>query len=183
MARRPALAHLLSWGVVADGDLHRIFGALARAQVRYLVVGGVAVVLHGYPRFTADLDLVVELDPANALAAVRALAGLDFRPRAPVSADAFADPDARRIWIEEKGLTMFSMWSPQYPATEVDLFVEEPLPFVDAYRRAVRVDLGRAQITVAAIEDLLRLKRAASRPRDLEDIDELEAILREDRDE
>jgi hypothetical protein len=164
---------------VADGDLHRIFEALGAAEVRYLIVGGVAVVLHGYPRFTADLDLLVELDRPNALAAVRALGGLGYRPRAPVAADAFADPESRRTWIEEKGLTIFSMWSPALPATEVDLFVEEPLPFTDAYRRAVRVDLGGSTISVASIEDLIRLKRVANRPRDVEDIEALEAIMRE----
>ncbi len=168
---------------VADGDLHRIFEALGKARVRYLVVGGVAVVLHGYPRFTADLDLIVELTPDNALAAVRALADLGFQPRAPVDAEAFADPDARRGWIQDKGLTMFSMWSKDFPATEIDLFVEEPVPFEAAYARAVRVDLGPSQIPVAAIEDLLALKRAASRPRDLEDIEALEAILREGADD
>jgi hypothetical protein len=164
---------------VADGDLYRIFEALQTAEVRYLIVGGVAVVLHGYPRFTADLDLVVELDRQNALAAVRALGSLGYRPRAPVPAKAFADPESRRSWIEDKGLTMFSMWSPAMPATEVDLFVEEPLPFGDAYRRAVRVDLGRSIISVAAIEDLIRLKRLANRPRDVEDIEALEAIMQE----
>ena len=166
-------------GTLAGGDLHRIFAALDAARVRYLVVGGVAVVLHGYPRFTADLDLVVELDRENALAAIRALAELGYRPRAPVSADAFADPEARKSWIEDKGLTMFSMWSPTLPATEVDLFVEEPIPFSAAYERAVQVDLGEARITVAAIEDLLTMKQAAGRPRDLEDIEALEGILRE----
>lgn len=160
--------------------MHRIFEALGAAQVRYLVVGGVAVVLHGYPRFTADLDLVVELDRENALAAIRALAGLDYRPRAPVSADDFADPETRRAWIEEKGLTMFSMWSPSYPATEVDLFVEEPLPFEASYERAVCVELGPSKIWVASIEDLMAMKKRAGRPRDLEDVEALEAIRGED---
>ncbi len=168
---------------MADGDLQRIFSALGAARVRYLVVGGVAVVLHGYPRFTADLDLIVELTPDNALAAVRALSSLGFQPRAPVAAETFADPDARRAWIQGKGLTVFSMWSEQFPATEVDLFVEEPVPFEAAYARAVPVDLGHSNIMVAAIEDLLSLKRAASRPRDLEDIEALEAILKEESDD
>lgn len=55
-------------------DFHRIFQALEASGVRYLVVGGVAVVLHGHPRFTADLDLVVSLDPDNALATCHARA-------------------------------------------------------------------------------------------------------------
>jgi len=50
--------------------------------VRYLVVGGLAVVAHGHARFTGDLDLVLDLDPANALRAVETLAALDYRPKA-----------------------------------------------------------------------------------------------------
>lgn len=52
-------------------DLERIFGALEASGARYLVVGGVAVVLHGHPRFTADLELVLALDPANVEAIAR----------------------------------------------------------------------------------------------------------------
>lgn len=76
-------------------DLDLVFQALQAASVRYLVVGGVAVVLHGHPRFTADLDLVVALEPGNARAAVEALAGLGYRPRPPVDGRLFADSAAR----------------------------------------------------------------------------------------
>ncbi len=119
---------------MADGDLHRIFDVLTQAGVRYLVVGGVAVVLHGHPRLTADLDLVVGLEPDNVRAAIRALATLGYRARAPVDPESLADPAARRSWIEEKGMTVFSLFSPAMPASEVDLFVEEPFPFDEATR-------------------------------------------------
>ncbi|HEY6104570.1 MAG TPA: hypothetical protein VIV59_01215, partial [Anaeromyxobacteraceae bacterium] len=76
---------------------------------------GVAVVLHGHLRTTADLDLVVSLVPANVRRALAALGGLGFRPRAPVRADDFADPAARAGWAEEEGMTVFSLWSAQVP--------------------------------------------------------------------
>jgi hypothetical protein len=47
------------------GEIEAVLDALNRAQARYLVVGGVAVVLHGYLRTTADLDLVLHLTPDN----------------------------------------------------------------------------------------------------------------------
>ena len=71
------------------GDVELTLSALDAAQVRYLVVGGVAVVLHGHLRVTAELDLVVQLDEGNVRRALAALAGLDFRPRAPVDAKCF----------------------------------------------------------------------------------------------
>lgn len=161
------------------GDLERIFAALEAARVRYLVVGGVAVVLHGHPRLTADLDLVLALDAENIRAASEALASLGYRPRAPVSLEAFADAEMRRVWIEEKGLTVLSLASPELPLTEIDLFAAEPFPFEPAYLRALRVEIGSTNVTAANLDDLIALKRLAARPKDLADVEALEAIRRE----
>jgi hypothetical protein len=160
-------------------DLERVFAALEAAGARYLVVGGVAVVLHGHPRFTADLDLAVALDDANVEAVLAALGGLGYRPRAPVPLRAFADAAQRADWIRTKGLTVFSLSSPELPATEVDLFVEDPLPFELAWPRRLRADLGGLEVSVASLGDLIEMKRRAGRPQDLEDVRHLEAIARE----
>lgn len=156
--------------------IEQVLAALETGGVRYLVVGGVAVVLHGHLRTTADLDLVVQLDPENARRAVTALSALGFRPRAPVPAEAFADAEARRAWKADKGLTVFSLWSDRLPTVEVDLFVEEPFAFDEAYARAVRVRLDTTTVSVVSVEDLIALKRASGRPVDLADIDALRAI-------
>jgi hypothetical protein len=160
------------------GDLDRIFAALEQSGARYLVVGGVAVVLHGHPRFTADLDLVLALDAENLRRALRALEGLGYRPRAPVPLASFSDRAERERWIEEKGMTVFALWSPELPATEVDLFASEPLPFEAAHRRALRADLGALTVTVANVQDLIAMKRSAGRPQDLADIEALLALER-----
>ena len=161
------------------GSYEVVFAALQRSGVRYLVVGGVAVVLHGHPRFTADLDLVLALDAANVRAALAALAELGYRPRAPVPAEDFADPGKRADWIRNKSMIVFSLASPAHPMTEVDLFVEEPFSFEEAYRRAVWADLGEVRVAVASIADLVDMKRRAGRPQDLEDVSHLEAIARD----
>jgi hypothetical protein len=159
-----------------ESDFDLVFAALAKRNVRYLVVGGVAVVLHGVPRFTADVDIVLALDTANVLAALDALAELAYRPRAPVPLLHFSDASLRRGWIEEKGLTVFGLWSPDHPATEIDLFIEEPFPFDEALARATRVALGGTNVTVASIADLIDMKRRADRPKDREDIERLLAL-------
>ncbi len=160
-------------------DLERIFAALEASGARYLVVGGVAVVLHGHPRFTADLDLALALDPENVESALAALEGLGYRPRAPIALRAFADPEQRADWARTKGLTVFSLWSAGLPGTEIDLFVEDPLPFERAWSRRLRADLGGLTVSVASLGDLIEMKRRAGRPQDLEDVRHLEAIARE----
>ena len=161
---------------MAEGDLQRVLSVLAASEARYLVVGGVAVVLHGYPRFTADLDLVIALDAENVRRIVTALSGLGYRPRAPVRAGELADATKRREWIEDKGMVVFSLWSPELPATEIDIFVEEPFPFDEAYSRATRADLGYATVTVACVDDLVDLKMRVPRAKDLEDVEALKEI-------
>jgi hypothetical protein len=159
--------------------LTEIFRALDEADVRYLVVGGVAVVLHGHPRFTADLDLVLDLAPSNAFAAIRALETLGYRPRAPVPAGDFANEEIRAAWRREKGLTVFSLWSPSHPGTEVDLFVEEPFEFSDAWTRRLDAVLADGTtVHVVGLDDLRHLKQSAGRPKDLDDLDKLDEIAR-----
>jgi hypothetical protein len=159
-----------------ESDLLRIFDVLERAGVKYLVVGGVAVVLHGHLRVTADVDLVIKLEPANVRVAMQALASLGFRPRAPVPIEQFADAEARTSWIQEKGLTVFSLWSPSMPGAEVDVFVAEPFDFDSTYARALRADIEGVQVTVVALDDLIALKRAAGRVKDDEDVRVLLAL-------
>jgi len=105
-------------------SIETIVESLNRAGVRYLVAGGLAVVAHGLVRFTADLDLVLDPDPDATRRAIDTLSGLGYRPRAPVGFTDFADPEKRRTWFREKGLTVFSVFSDEHPATEIDLFVE-----------------------------------------------------------
>jgi hypothetical protein len=141
-----------------------------------LVVGGVAVVMHGHLRVTADLDLVLKLDQSNLEKAVAALDTLGFRPRAPVPLWQFADAATRESWIRDKGLTVFSLWSPTRPGFELDLFVREPFDFASVYENAARVRLESCVVTVISVKDLITLKQSVGRPRDLEDVAALEAL-------
>ena len=162
-----------------------VFRALNDMQVRYVVVGGLATVLHGYARLTADIDLIIDLEPQEARKSIDALAKHGMVPRLPVDPYDFADPDIRRHWIEDKNMRVFSMWKSDEPLVSVDLFVEHPIEFDLLWSRAEVTDLGSVSVRIAAIPDLIALKRLANRPQDLIDIEKLTEIqkLKQHRDD
>lgn len=154
----------------------RLFGELNEANIRYLVVGGLAVVLHGVARLTADIDLIVDLAPSEAARAIAALEKHGLQPRPPVRAADFADPKIRAEWIRSKGMQVFTMYDPGDPLTTVDLFVESPLPFEELWSRSVQFELPTTSVRVVSVADLIRLKRIAGRPLDVADVEALEAL-------
>jgi hypothetical protein len=156
-----------------------IFDALNRADVRYVVVGGVAVVLLGHTRMTADLDLAVDLSPEPARRVVDVLGSLGLRPAAPVDPAGFADPSTRERWRLERGMLVFTMRDPDDPLRQVDLFVEEQVPFEELWNRAEIVELEGIEVHVASIDDLIAMKERAGRPLDHDDIAELRRIREE----
>lgn len=157
-----------------------VLRALHEAQVRAVVVGGVAVVLHGHLRMTADLDLVLDLEPANVASAITVLEGLGLRPRLPVPARDFADPHVRARWQRERHLTVFSLHDPADPLREVDLLADSPLPFAELWGASRVVVVDDVPIRVASCEHLITMKRAAGRPQDLADVEALEDLRAED---
>jgi predicted nucleotidyltransferase len=155
-----------------------IFKILNAAGVRYVVVGGVATLLHGYARLTADVDLAVDLAPQEALKMIRALADKGFRPQVPVSAETFAEPAVREEWIQEKHMLVFSLVDPTNPMRVVDLLLKPEVPFEELLLRSQEGFVGETRVRVASLDDLIALKRYAGRPQDLADIEKLEAIRR-----
>lgn len=149
---------------------------LERAKIRYVIVGGLAVVLQGHPRLTMDLDIVVDLEPDNARQAMEALNAAGFRPVAPVDATAFSDPEARRQWIEEKNMIVFSLRDPDEPTRSVDVFVREPIDFVELWSESEVVALPTTAARIASIPHLIRMKQESGRPIDLDDIEALRII-------
>ena len=148
------------------GPIEVALAALNEAEVRYLVVGEVAVVLHGYLRTTADLDLWVQLTEDNLERATRCLHALGYRPRAPVRIEEFAVTAKRREWVSQKGLVVFSL----------DLFVQDPFDFDAAYERALRVPLESTEARVLGLDDLIAMKQSVGRPHDQEDLEALRAL-------
>lgn len=153
-----------------------ILAALTASGARFVVVGGVATVLHGHPRFTADLDIALDLTADSPALAIEALLGIGLVPSLPVEALGFADPAVRAGWVEDRNLMVFSLVDPGDPFRRVDLFAEDPIPFEELWARAEIVSLGPLSVRIASIDDLVAMKRSAGRPQDLADLEALERI-------
>ncbi|HEX8065003.1 MAG TPA: hypothetical protein VF520_00600 [Thermoleophilaceae bacterium] len=143
---------------------------LVRREADFVVVGAFAAVLHGSSRLTADLDIAFAPDRANLEALATALVDLKARLRG-VEEDVPFVPDAdtlRRVSI----LTLDTDEGP------LDLIREPPgaPSYAILRRRAEPYDVDGMEVPTASIEDLIEMKRAAGRTKDLADVEELEAI-------
>lgn len=164
-------------------NIRQIFSALNDAEVDYVVVGGLAVILHGYLRATADLDLAIGLSPGNAARGMRALASVGLQPRLPVAMEDFVDEDKRQDWLRNRNMLVFPLWDPNNPLRSVDVFIDEPIAFGDLLAEAVVKDMDGLKVRVASIPHLIEMKQRSGRPRDLEDIGKLRQILAAGRDD
>lgn len=155
-------------------SVEAIVRALNEAQVRYLIVGGIAVNAHGFVRLTRDVDLVIQLESENAARGLNALIDIGYQLAIPVSPEDFADQENREKWRREKSMIVLKLWSDRHRRTPVDVFVYEPFPFDSEFKAAARLEIAPGlQAPVVSLETLLKMKEEAGRPQDLEDIHEL----------
>lgn len=139
--------------------LKDVFSSLQRHKVRYIVIGGIAAVLHGVPRATFDLDILIDANPDNARKLLDAL--LD----AKLGTAALTTPEE----LLSQEITIFK------DRVRIDVQTSTPgLNFDEAWERRKTMEYQKQEFYVASREDLISSKRAAGRPVDLEDVRLLE---------
>ncbi len=158
-------------------DFIGLFALLAAARVRFVVVGGLALLLHGLDRLTADVDLVIDLSTDETEAAVRALTSSGYRSLAPVDPMTLADPVQRAEWQTLRGMQVFSFWDSTNTRPTIDIMLAPVVSFAELYAEASVVTIGGTDVHVASIPHLIMLKQAAGRTQDLADIERLRAKL------
>ena len=142
-------------------DRHlRLYRSLSVHRVKYLLIGGVACGVHGSPRATVDIDLLIEPTERNAKRLLAALSAAGF------GTASLTTPD--RVAAHE--LSVFEDW------VRVDVLTRaKGLAFDVAWSRRVDRRLGGVTIHLVSLDDLIRSKRVAGRPVDLADV----AVLRQ----
>jgi len=128
-------------------------------QVRYLVVGGYAVAIHGHPRYTKDIDIWIEISPENANNLLRALEQFGFGSLGLKSED-FLTPDQ----IIQLG----------YPPNRIDLLTTiDGVIFENCYPLRLEVSLDNILVNFIDLDNLRRNKKASGRLQDLADLEKL----------
>ena len=160
-------------------SVEAVVAALNAAEVRYLIVGGLAVNAYGYLRATRDLDLVIQLESANLRRGLECLFEIGYRLAIPVSVEDFADASKREAWRVEKGMIVLKLWSDDHRRTPVDVFVYEPFDFSEEFEKAYVSELQPGIFArIVSLEALIEMKLVAGRPHDLMDIEELRRVER-----
>ncbi len=139
--------------------LRDVFRSFQRHEVRYIVIGGVASVIHGVPRTTFDLDILIDATPDNARNLLEALLDARFGTASLT--------DTEELLSNE--ITIFK------DRVRIDVQTSTPgLEFKEAWKRRKVVEYQGQTFYIASLEDLIASKKAAGRDIDLEDVRLLE---------
>ena len=150
--------------------LERVCQALNDAGVRYVVVGGYAVALHGAVRGTLDIDIALRWTKKDVTKTETVLNEIGLISRLPITAkDVF---DFRDEYVRNRNLIAWNFHNLDDPSEQIDLVIN----FDAKGKRAVYKHLHNTSVPVLNIQDLISMKKASSRPQDLEDVLALEKL-------
>ena len=135
-----------------------VFGALNKARVKYLLIGGYAAILHGAPRSTRDIDIAVSPTGGNLRKCIRALKTAGLRP----------DTESVEYILGQGGVTFEN-------GTSVDVVTDLPgkMRFEDLWKRRDAFRFRGILIKVISKKDLIRIMTTLNRPQDREDMKHL----------
>jgi predicted nucleotidyltransferase len=154
-------------------DYRKIIPTLVQGKIKFIVIGGVAAIVHGSARTTFDLDVVYSRDPISVRRLVQAL-----KPFSPYLRDV---PEGLPFKFDEKTVQNGLNFTLKTEIGHLDLFgeivgggvYEDLLPY------SQEIEVFGVKCLCLGLEKLIQVKRAAGRPKDFEVIAELEAILEE----
>ncbi len=142
-----------------SNDFKEFVALLNKHDVQYLIVGGYAVAIHGYPRYTKDLDIWIALSPENADKILKALDDFGFG-ELNLTAEDFTEPDQ----IIQLG----------FPPNRIDIITSlTGVDFLSCYDTKLVVNLGGIDILIIDRVNLKKNKLATGRPQDLADAENI----------
>ena len=158
---------------MAEFDPRAIFDVLDRHGVRYVLIGGMAAILHGASHVTTDVDVV----PQDARDNLERLSAALRELHAPIRVH--GEPDGVPFDVAAESLARVRAWNLQTDVGDLDLTFEPSgtRGFEDLKRDAIVMHLRSGDVPVASLADVIRSKEAADRPRDRAALPALRALL------
>jgi hypothetical protein len=159
---------------IAPFDPERLLEALSRHKVNFVLIGALAARLHGFPRLTADADITPAEDKPNLERLAAALNELD----AKVYTESV--PEGLAFDCSSAALARARMWNLVTSAGRLDIAFEPAgvEGYDDLKKDAERFEAFGVRFLVASLDDIIRSKEAAGRPKDLDDVAILRAMKR-----
>lgn len=140
-------------------DFKEFAELLVKNQVEYLVVGGYAVSLHGYPRYTGDLDIWVNPTLKNSVKVLNCLNEFGFSSLELTQND----------FIKEYGIVQLG-----YPPVRIDIInTLDGVTFDECFRNKTIIEIDGLPVNFISLNDLIKNKKTTARPRDIDDIENL----------
>jgi len=141
-------------------DFKEFVELLIKNKAEYLVVGGYAVAIHGYPRYTGDLDIWLNPTPENAKSILRAVNEFGFSSFNLTESDFTKSGNVIQLG---------------YPPLRIDLLTElDGVSFNECFINRKEVEMENLIVNFIGYEDLLKNKRESGRLRDMDDIENLQ---------
>ncbi len=150
--------------------IEKVVKSLTRHHVKYILVGGYAVALHGAVRGTVDIDFVIALNQRSYRQTEKALNSIGLKSRLPISADEVFN--FREEYIKNRNLIAWSFNNPDNPLEIVDIVITEDANQI----KSVIKTFSGIKIKIAAIDDLIKMKKKSGRKQDIEDINALKKL-------
>jgi len=156
-----------------DMLIYQIVDTLEKRGVKYALVGGYALALHGIVRATMDVDFVIKLRQKDYQLAEEALGEIGLQSRLPISAHDVIK--MRKEYIKNRNLMAWSFVDYQDPSRQADILITLDLKDI----KIKRISVAGRKIAVASLEDLLKMKLAAGRSQDIADVDRIRGKINE----
>lgn len=135
-------------------DISNLLRLLNAHKVRYVVIGATAFPVHGYSRATLDIDIFVKPSENNARRTLEALKSFGY----DISDISVKDILSKKVLIRQ-----------YLVETDIHPFVKG-VTFEQIWKNKVKNKIGKVSAYFASLDDLIRMKKAAGRPKDKEDL-------------
>lgn len=147
-----------------------LFQKFHKANVEYLICGGLAVNIYGIPRMTADIDLLVNFDEANVKRFEKVLEDLSFASVVPIQLNSLLDASKRAEIIKTKNLIAYSYYNKRANFMNVDVLIDVPFSFKMMWENRERRSIEDFEINIVSLNHLIDMKRYANRNQDQQDV-------------